>query len=75
MFISVDRQHDKISPVTEQGYEIIALIEFAVLGERVQPLNIIDFDRLMKQCSRAWLPRRKRDREWERERERNRKSK
>lgn len=39
---------EKISPVTRQGYEIRALIEFSSPGRVCGALNIIESDRLMK---------------------------
>lgn len=47
-FIRINQRGDKISPVTEQGYEIRALIEFSSPGRVCGALNIIGFDRLMK---------------------------
>lgn len=47
-FIRINQRGDKISPVTKQGYEIRALIEFSSPGRVCGALNIIGFDRLMK---------------------------
>lgn len=49
-FIRMNQQGDKISPVTEQGYEIRVLIEFSSPGRGCGTLNIIEFDRLMKRA-------------------------
>lgn len=49
-FIRMNQRGDKISPVTKQGYEIRALIEFSSPGRGCGALNIIEFDRLMKRA-------------------------
>lgn len=49
-FIRMNQRGDKISPVTEQGYEIRVLIEFSSPGQGCGALNIIEFDRLMKRA-------------------------
>lgn len=49
-FIRMNQRGDKISPVTEQGYEIRELIEFSSPGQGCGALNIIEFDRLMKRA-------------------------
>lgn len=49
-FIRMNQRGDKISPVTEPGYEIRVLIEFSSAGQGSGALNIIEFDRLMKRA-------------------------
>lgn len=46
----MNQRGDKISPVTELGYEIRVLIEFSIPGQGCGALNIIEFDRLMKRA-------------------------
>lgn len=55
-FIRMNQRGDKISPVTKQGYEIRALIEFSSPGRGCGALNIIEFDRLMKRAPVLVLP-------------------
>lgn len=49
-FIRMNLRDDKISPVTQLGYEIRVLIEFSGAGQGCEALNIIEFDRLMKRA-------------------------
>lgn len=49
-FIRMNPRDNKITSVTQLGYEIRVLIEFSGAGQGCEALNIIEFDRLMKRA-------------------------